>query len=88
MSTYPSSLGHQYVKMKGTSMATPHVAGLAALLLSKNPSMTPAALKAKIMAPSINCLHSLERQYPADGLIFIKRLAVAGPHPVLFRFPV
>ena len=38
------------MSMKGTSMATPHVAGLAALLLSKKPGLTPAELKSLIMS--------------------------------------
>jgi len=50
LSTYPTSLGSQYMSMKGTSMATPHVAGLAALLLSKKPGLTPAELKSLIMS--------------------------------------
>ncbi|WP_035304626.1 S8 family peptidase [Actinokineospora inagensis] len=48
-----STLGKKsdkYVTMSGTSMATPHVAGSAALLAQRHPDWTPAQLKAALMA--------------------------------------
>lgn len=38
--------------MSGTSMAAPHVAGYAAIVLSQNPSMSPAEIKAKMIGQS------------------------------------
>jgi serine protease len=47
-----------YASYMGTSMATPHVAGVVALMLAKNPSLTPDDVEAK--------LKSTARAFPAS----------------------
>ncbi|MEU0395628.1 S8 family serine peptidase [Streptomyces sp. NPDC006208] len=49
--------GGKYGNMNGTSMASPHVAGVAALLASVNPAYTPADIRAKLgeQATDIAC---------------------------------
>jgi len=47
ISSYPNN---RYLKMTGTSMAAPHVAGLVALLRQKNPNATVDEIKKAILA--------------------------------------
>lgn len=46
---YSTVLNNGYASKTGTSMATPHVTGVAALLLSKYPNLTAAQLKSIIV---------------------------------------
>lgn len=46
-STYPNN---SYRYLNGTSMATPHVSGVVALMLSANPNLTPADVESLIAA--------------------------------------
>jgi subtilisin family serine protease len=54
VSIYSSVLNNQYEYYNGTSMASPHVAGAAALLLDKNPTWTPAMIKGALMGTADN----------------------------------
>lgn len=61
MSTYPAfakfhpdaSYEHAYKRSSGTSMASPHVAGLAALLKQQHPSWTPFDIRAALANTSV-----------------------------------
>ncbi|GLW66142.1 hypothetical protein Arub01_43860 [Actinomadura rubrobrunea] len=65
------ALDTHYTSASGTSMATPHVAGAAALLLQKHPGWTPAQLKSALVGSAA----------PVDGDAFERgagRLDVAA----------
>lgn len=50
LSTYKNG---GYTTMSGTSMATPHIAGIVGLLLSQEPNLTPAQIKERLIRTSV-----------------------------------
>jgi thermitase len=49
---YSTIPGNKYDWFSGTSMATPHVSGAVALLLSQEPGLSPAAVRSRLMKSS------------------------------------
>lgn len=64
-STY---LGSSYTTLDGTSMASPHVAGVVALLASTEPTLTPAQVKQRIINTSVP-LVSLASKVQCSGRV-------------------
>jgi subtilisin family serine protease len=73
LSTIP---GDRFYSASGTSMATPHVAGVAALLAARNPSLGYAELKARLL-DSVTKVAALSGQVASGGRLNA-RAAVAG----------
>ncbi len=46
--------GEYYMELSGTSMATPHAAGVVALLLEADPDMKPAEVKKRLTSTAVN----------------------------------
>ncbi|MGW8302199.1 MAG: S8 family serine peptidase, partial [Desulfobacterales bacterium] len=60
--------GDEYVFKSGTSMATPHVAGLAALIIAHNPALTNLEVKA-LIENSVDPIPALIDKVATDGRI-------------------
>lgn len=65
---YSTLPGNKYGYMSGTSQATAFVTGLAALILSKNPSLSPAEVK-KIIITSVDQLPNLKDKLISGGRV-------------------
>ncbi|NQU50596.1 MAG: S8 family serine peptidase [Planctomycetes bacterium] len=77
LSTYPCS---GYTTLSGTSMATPHVAGAAAILRSIRPDLSVAECKAALMATSVDFgPPGLDNQFGAGRIDVAEMLRTYAP---------
>ncbi len=67
-----TSLGSQYVNLDGTSMATPFVAGVAAMVASRNTSFSASELKARLLN-TVKPLSSLNGLMVSPGIVSAHR---------------
>ncbi len=76
-----STYGSSYSFMSGTSMASPHVAGTAALVFIQNPSWSYLEVKARILA-TVRPIPSLQGAWQSGGILnTAAALGVAAPPP-------
>ncbi|WP_240190066.1 S8 family serine peptidase [Bacillus sp. P14.5] len=75
VSTYP---GGGYTSLQGTSMASPHVAGAAAILLQKNPSWGADDVKAALMNTAADVIDPVDKTNPDDDTSYAHNAQGAG----------
>jgi subtilisin family serine protease len=75
LSTMPNN---QYAFLQGTSMASPHAAGVAALLKSEHPGASPARLQALLKAQADDT--ACPASYDQDGDGTQDAVCAGGPH--------
>lgn len=78
-SSAPTCFDNQHVRISGTSMATPHVAGAAALVRQAYPSFTPAQVKERLKSTA----DSLGMDYKLQGAGLVNLKSAIGISPRL-----
>jgi minor extracellular serine protease Vpr len=88
-STPPLTTGSTFSVFAGTSMATPHVAGAAALLVQRHPSWTPAQIKSALMSTAGAAWQDTARTQEASVLLEGAGLTnvLAADDPKVFTDP-
>jgi serine protease len=95
LSTFSEKLGANSYRMdlyafqQGTSMAAPHVAGLAALIKANNPTFTAEQIRSRIQSNVIDLGSGGRDDFYGYGMInaYAAVNGGAGAGPVLFPFP-
>jgi subtilisin family serine protease len=82
LSTFKGTSGQLYSRLHGTSMASPHVAGVAALVISANPALTVAEVRSILLSTTHDLGATGNDIYYGAGLVDAgKAVRVAAPSP-------
>jgi serine protease AprX len=76
LKTCTTGASGKYLRLSGTSMATPVVAGAAALMLQKDPTLTPDAVKARMMKTAWKGYPQSSWGYDAGGVGYLSQYDV------------
>ena len=82
---YSTTLGGNYAPKDGTSMATPHVSGVAALIKAVNPSLNAQQIKTIILS-TVDVKPSLIGKVATGGRLNAYNALVATPPPLNANF--
>jgi subtilisin family serine protease len=74
----PSNFGRSWDFYSGTSMASPHIAGIGALLAARHPAWSPAEIKSALMTSAGDTVSSADDPF-AQGAGFVDPNAAADP---------